>query len=402
MIATSTSSTYTPEVLNSLVTRVFAIDDFTLGDAKQNYIMRYRGHLLDSNSSAAYDRLSGLTQPYGITPLFRNSAGSQEIILVPSLNLTQSRTWINLVLLGVTIVSVVWTGANYSPSEPLNGNLLHDIGAALPFAASLMAILLAHEFGHYLVGRYHKAHVSLPYFLPLPFPISPFGTMGAFINMKEPPKNRSILLDIGIAGPLAGLIVAIPVLLYGLSISTVDRIPSFFPPGTGISFEGNSLLYLLAKFAVFKQWLPLPLNFGGLPPLLYWTRYFFTGQPLPLGGLDVTVSPVAWAGWAGILVTSLNLIPAGQLDGGHMLYVLVGARGSRRILPLILAALVVLGFFWSGWWLWAFLIFLLGRYYAEPLDQITPLDGRRKALAVLALFIFVLVFTPIPLAIVGG
>jgi hypothetical protein len=161
--------------------------------------------------------------------------------------------------------------------------------------------------------------------------------------------------------------------------------------------EGNSLLYLLAKFAVFHQWLPTPVSFGALPPLLYWVRYFFTGLPFPLGGIDVNLSPVAWAGWAGILVTSLNLVPAGQLDGGHMLYVLFGAKGSRRVLPFILIAMVALGFFWYGWWLWAVLIFFLGRSYAEPLDQITPLDGRRKALAVLALVIFVLVFTPVPL-----
>ena len=226
--------------------------------------------------------------------------------------------------------------------------------------------------------------------------------MGAFISMKEPPKNRRILLDIGIAGPLAGLVVAIPVLLYGLSLSKVGPLPASMARAVGLQMEGNSLLYLLSKFAVFHQLLPHPISYGSVPPLLYWLRYFFTGQPLPLGGMDVNLSPVAWAGWAGLLVTSLNLVPAGQLDGGHMLFVLLGSKGARRVLPFILVGAVIMGFFWSGWWLWAALIFFLGRVYAEPLDQITPLDGKRKALAVLALIIFLLVFTPVPLILVAG
>ena len=139
-----------------------------------------------------------------------------------------------------------------------------------------------------------------------------------------------------------------------------------------------------------------------MSPVLYWIRYFFTGQPFPWGGMDVVISPIAFAGWAGLLVTALNLIPAGQLDGGHVLYVLFG-RKARAFLPVILAALVLLGFVWIGWWLWAFLIFLLGRLYAEPLDQITPLDPTRKAVAILGLVIFFLVFTPIPLiAVMAG
>ena len=139
-----------------------------------------------------------------------------------------------------------------------------------------------------------------------------------------------------------------------------------------------------------------------MSPILYWIRYFFTGQPFPWGGVDVVIHPIAFAGWAGLLVTALNLIPAGQLDGGHVLYVLLGHK-ARAFLPVILVALVLLGFVWVGWWLWAFLIFLLGRLYAEPLDQITPLNMPRKAIAILGLVIFFLVFTPIPLiAVMAG
>jgi membrane-associated protease RseP (regulator of RpoE activity) len=306
---------------------------------------------------------------------------------------------INILLFLLTVFSVLFAGALYAYDGPepegildLLGEIMRSLPAGIPFAVSMLGILLAHEFGHYLAGRRHRAQVTLPYFIP--FPLSPFGTMGAFIQMKAPPKNKRILLDIGIAGPIAGLVVAIPVLLLGLSLSEVK--PLEINPGEGLSLEGNSLLYLLAKLIVFGKLLPAPQSYDGLAPALYWVRYFFTGQPLPLGGLDVMISPIAWAGWAGLLVTSLNLIPAGQLDGGHMLYVLIGKRATK-LLPFILAFLVFLGFFWSGWWLWAGLIFFLGRIHAEPLDQITPLDRRRKFLAILGILIFVLVFTPVPL-----
>jgi membrane-associated protease RseP (regulator of RpoE activity) len=232
----------------------------------------------------------------------------------------------------------------------------------------------------------------LPYFIPFPF--SPFGTMGAFIQLKEPPKNKRILLDIGIAGPLAGLAVSIPILLYGLSLSQISVIDPEW--GQALTLEGNSILYLLAKFLVFRQWLPTPVSFGNLSPLIYWARYFFTGQPLPLGGTDVMIHSIAWAGWAGLLVTALNLIPAGQLDGGHILYVLLGKR-TRRLLPFILILLLALGYVWMGWWIWAALLFLLGRTYAEPLDQITTLDNRRKMIAILGIVLFILLFTPVPL-----
>jgi membrane-associated protease RseP (regulator of RpoE activity) len=193
--------------------------------------------------------------------------------------------------------------------------------------------------------------------------------------------------------------VAVPVLLIGLSLAHLNPIPLTFPEGEGLSMEGNSILYLLAKFIVFGQWLPQPASYGNLSPVLYWAVYFFTGQPVPLGGLDVNIHPVAFAGWAGLLVTSLNLIPAGQLDGGHIINGLLGRR-AEKLRPFVLIALLLLGMVWLGWWLWAFLIFFLGKAYAEPLDQITPLDKRRKLLAIITLIIFVLVFTPVPLKII--
>jgi membrane-associated protease RseP (regulator of RpoE activity) len=392
-----------PDPYLNLVKQVFRIDEVTWGNEKQNFLVRYRGKLL-IESQDAYAQLAKGLQSLDATPLFRVEEGSETIILLKGIVKPKpSNPWINLLLFILTGLSVVFAGTLFEYRGPFTSDLSEVLPHLLPtlyrgmaFAASLLAILLAHEFGHYLAARYHRSEVTLPYFIPFPF--SPFGTMGAFIQLKEPPKNKRILLDIGIAGPLAGLVIAIPLLFLGLFLSQTDKLPLFLAQGQAISLEGNSLLYLIMKFIVFGEWLPAPVNFTGLNPLVYWLRYFFTGQPIPYGAVDVLLHPVAWAGWAGLLITALNLIPAGQLDGGHVLYALFGKR-SRIILPFILVALIIMGTVWSGWWLWAFLIFLLGRSHAEPLDQITPLDSRRKALAVFGLVVFVLVFTPIPLSV---
>jgi membrane-associated protease RseP (regulator of RpoE activity) len=396
---TTETQDFTPDV-----NEVMAIDDITLGKGKDPYLVRYRGRIR-GDSAEAYDRLAARLRPQGITPLFRKEHDAQVVMLIDGvLDSKPSNPAVNLILFILTLLSVIFAGSLNTFTGPANSasqyflGLLRNMPNGLPFAAALLSILLAHEFGHYLAGRFHKTNVTLPYFIPLP--ISPFGTLGAFIQLKEPPKNRRILLDIGIAGPLAGLVVAIPVLLLGLALSKVEVLSPI--AGQGVQMEGNSILYLLAKFAIFGQMLPHPASYGNMSPILYWIRYFFTGQPFPWGGLDVVIHPIAFAGWAGLLVTALNLIPAGQLDGGHVLYVLLGKK-ARAFLPVILVALVLLGFVWIGWWLWAFLIFLLGRLYAEPLDQITPLNPQRKAIAILGLVIFFLVFTPIPLiAVMAG
>ena len=394
--------------LDALVGRIFVIDDITAGNPEKDYIVRYRGHLRSEDSESAYDQLAAQLRPMNITPLFRIEDGRQAILLVPGRPQPKpSNPWVNLGMFILTLLSVLFVGcinALGTQTEPLPSNPLAAAGTllrlGLPFALALLTILGCHEFGHYLMGRHHGVHLTLPYFIP--FPLPPFGTMGAVINMKEPPKNRNHLLDIGLAGPFAGLIIGIPILVLGLSLSNLSQIPTVMPQGSMIQMEGNSLLYLFLKFLMFGQLLPAPASFAGSPEWLYWVRYFFTGRPAPLGAMDVTLSPVAFAAWGGIFVTALNLIPAGQLDGGHVTYVLLGRKKALRLLPVVLTVLLVLGLFWPGWWLWVALIFFLGRAHAEPLDQITPLDSRRRALAILAIIVFVLVFIPIPLKIIGG
>ncbi|MBK7316709.1 MAG: site-2 protease family protein [Anaerolineales bacterium] len=380
------------EVLTNLVARVFRIEDVTSEDPRKGFFLRYRGELLNEDSASLYDTLAESLSPHGITPLFRMEETRQIIYLAPKLpEPKQDNISTNIILFVLTVLSVMLAGAQPEGPVPddFMGQLLllaKSIFTGWPFALSLLGILLTHELGHYFMSRYHKTPATLPYFIPLP--LSLLGTMGAAIIMRGIPKNKRVLFDIGVAGPIAGLIVALPVLFYGLSLSTLSTID----PNPNGFIEGNSLMYLLAKYITFGQLLPSPVAPQGI---LYWLQYFFTGRPVPFGGLDVFIHPVAFAGWAGLLVTGLNLIPAGTLDGGHVIYGLFGEK-ARKGFPFIIGILAVLGIFWSGWWIWAMLLFWLGRVNAEPLDQITTLDPPRRLLGFAMIIVFLLVFMPVP------
>jgi membrane-associated protease RseP (regulator of RpoE activity) len=391
-----------PDVYADIIRRVFRIDDTTWGTEKEGYYIRYRGKFL-IDSETAYEQVSSALKPLNITPLFRMIEGNQTILLVKGVNQPKpSKIWVNILLFVLTVFSMLYVGTMYTlggtydgPAAPSMAILLpyirQSLGGGIAFTVSMLGILLAHEFGHYFMARYHKTEVSLPYFLPFP---NLLGTMGAVILTKEIPRNKKVLLDIGIAGPLAGLVVTIPVLFIGLATSELHQLPGVL--SNEIAFEGNSLLYLAVKYLVHGMWLPQPADFGNLSPLIYWVRYFFTGQPLPHGGLDVTMNSVALAGWAGLLITGLNLIPVGQLDGGHLIYGILGKR-TQKIVPFIVGALLLLGFVWTGWWLWAMLILFFNRRHGEPLDEVTPIDSTRKLLAIFGLIIFILIFIPVPM-----
>ena len=395
--------------LRESVARVMSIEDMTVGGPTQDFSVRFRGRLV-VEPEAAYEMLDPVFRSEGQTLLFRSDGEIDAVIGIQGvIEPEPSNPWVNLGLFILTLLSVIFAGAVFA-NVNFYGNEVGAFGVdsprevfdlvlgGVPFALALLGILVSHEFGHYLAGRYHKTAVTLPYFLP--FPGSILGTLGAFIRMKEPPRNRRVLLDIGVAGPLAGFVVAVPILFIGLSMSELSTLPASPSQAQGLTLEGNSILYLLAKYLVKGQLLPSPASYGGAGVFEYWVRYFFVGQPVPYGGVDVLVHPLAWAGWAGLLVTALNLIPAGQLDGGHLMYVLLGERASM-LWPVIVLALVALGFVWPGWWIWAALIFFLGRNHAQPLDTITPLDTKRKLLAVLGMVIFLLTFSPVPLSTFG-
>ncbi len=358
------------DALTNTIARVFRVDDVTRGDSS-HWVVRYRGRLLDKDTAAAYDRLAESVKKYNLIPLFRLENGSQVVYLTNSTPVPrQTPIWINVALFILTLLSFILM------ETYLDGGLI--------FTFCLMGILLAHELGHYLMIRYHKMPATLPYFIPFPF--SSLGTIGAILFLKNTPKNRRVLFDIGIAGPLAGIIVAIPVLLYGLTRSTLYTIePNMF-------LEGNSLIYLFAKYFTFGRLLPYPNSGGGL---LYWLQYFFTGTPMLTDGISVSIDSIAFAGWVGLFLTSLNLIPVGTLDGGHIMYGLFGEKASKAF-PYIIGILIVFGFFSYIWWLWAATLFLLRRMHGQPYDQITELDPMRRIVAAIMLIIFIVIFVPVP------
>jgi membrane-associated protease RseP (regulator of RpoE activity) len=400
------------EILNSYVSRVFRVEDVTTGDARE-WTARYRGHLLNEDTDTAYDQLADSVKPFGLTPLFRKEGEAQVIYLVqtPPAPRPAARTYINVILFVLTIFSMLLMGVDVPPeSIPADGSfpltlLLMNIFTGWPFALSMMGILFAHEMGHYIACRYYNVPATLPFFIPAPL-ISPLGTLGAFIAMRGIPKNKRILFDVGVAGPIAGLVIAIPVLFLGLYLSPLGPIEQL-PGGSSGFLEGNSIFYLFAKYVVFGKLLPEPVNFGDLSPALYWVRYFLSGQPIPFNGLDVQLDSVALAGWAGLLVTALNLVPVGTLDGGHVAYGLFGEK-ARRIFPIAMGVLIGLiflpglltfsfGSFNFSWLLWAFILFWLGNVRTQPLDDITELDPSRRAIGYAMLVVFLLLFTPIPM-----
>jgi membrane-associated protease RseP (regulator of RpoE activity) len=266
----------------------------------------------------------------------------------------------------------------------------------LEFSATLMAILLTHEMGHYVAGRIHNVDVSLPYFIPLPIST---GTLGAIIRMRSPITRRDALIDVGAAGPLAGLAVAIPLLVIGLVRSQV--VPSApAEPGTVSLVEGNSLLYILLKLII-------------------------KGQYLPGGGVDVQLGQMAMAAWVGLLVTFINLIPIGQLDGGHVAVAFFGSRHERHapwlhrgLLAVGTGVLGVMG--WQAmqagrdlggtlryasqgalpWLVWAGLLLgmrkLSGGIYHPPVGD-EPLSRSRRILFWVVAIVFILLFTPVPM-----
>lgn len=390
--------------LDALAAKFFSIEDITYGGANQPFVARYRGNIQSPDFSENFDRLLANLSDLHLLPLLRKEDGRHTLYLVPEIK--QKRTLnpkLNLILFVVTLLSVMITGGMYGYEGETPQNFLSLIWALIsngwPFAISLLAILGMHEFGHYFAGRKNGVQVSLPFFIPFPFSI--FGTMGAFINMRSLPKNRKALFDLSVAGPLCGLVVSIIVLLIGLNLSELNHLP-LSPTEDGLfQMEGNSLLYLFLKFVSFGKVLPQSPGLTGWPLFTQWVQYFFTGQPFPWGAQDVMLHPVAWAGWAGLLVTGINLIPAGQLDGGHIIYTLFGKKTTQKIFPVIVGLLAAMGFVWTTWWIWAALIFFLGRSHAEPLDLVTELDTRRRWIGYFALLVFVLVFVPVPIMLVG-
>ncbi len=261
------------------------------------------------------------------------------------------RTWVHVLLFLLTCVSTFFVASGEGWIR------------ALMYSGGLMLILLFHEMGHYLTAKKNGVEATLPYFIPLPLP--PFGTMGAVIKMGGRIPNRRALFDVGAAGPLAGLVVLVPVIILGLKLSKIVDTASL---GKDTVSLGDSLL-----FSLLSQ-----LTRGHLPP-----------------GKDLLLHPLAFAGWAGLFVTALNLLPVGQLDGGHIVYALFRGK-SRWVYAAFYGLFVVIClFFYFAWFLMAVILFLI-RKHPPTLDDDLPLDVKRKALGLFVLLVFALSFTPVP------
>ncbi len=304
---------------------------------------------------------------------------------VPTDEAPRRNRWaLPVVLIALTFLSTLYVGAGYADVSLRSP---WDVLAGWKFAVPLMSILLAHEFGHFIAGRLHHVDISPPYFIPMP--IFAFGTMGAVIRMRGDIRTKNALLDVGASGPLAGMAVALPILVYGMVTSPVEVVPQ----GAHLLMEGHSLLYV------------------GLLRLLK--------GPIPSGS-DIMLTPTALAGWVGLLITMINLLPVGQLDGGHVAFALFGRRQDvwserlRKSLPLI-AVLVGLAYglpaYGAGmrgtallyqalagmhWLVWAGVLWLMTRAAGRdhPPTGPAPLSPRRRLIAIGTLVLFVLLFMP--------
>ena len=259
-------------------------------------------------------------------------------------------------------------------AERITGVLTNpmDLLSGLPFAFTILVILLAHEMGHYLACRYYGIKATLPYVIPGPPPFNPFGTFGAVIKIKSLFADRRQLFDVGIAGPLGGFIFIIPALIIGLQQST-ELV--FTEPMRQTMEFGEPLLFRLA----------VPIFFPG--------------------GADATIRfhPIGWAAWFGMLATSINLLPIGQLDGGHMVYALFGTRVHRIISYTVFGALIGISLYsWPmmGYLLFAFILIFLGFRHPRPRTEFPPLETGRKIIALIAFIVFLLTFIPVPVRII--
>ncbi len=270
--------------------------------------------------------------------------------------------YLHITLFVLTFISTLAVGALHEGiniiAEPFK------IYRGFPFSATLLLILLSHEGSHYILSKKHRVDTTLPYFLPAP---TLFGTFGAFIKMKSPITTKNALMDIGASGPIAGFIVSIIATVIGLFLSKV--MPAV--KADGMLTLGDSLL------------------FAGLSKLIVGT--------IP-DNYDVFLHPIAFAGWIGFFVTSINLIPVGQMDGGHIAYALLGERHTA-ISKVLILVMMLLGFVWQGWAVWAVLLILLGFRHPPIIYSAIPLDPKRKIIGWIALIIFIVTFIPVPIVI---
>lgn len=340
---------------------VFLTENVTVrGDGR---VVSFLGRLL-TDAESAFAILEERFKRLGFVPLLSRNKGQDTILAAPAPAEKQgSRPIVNLALFLATVGTVILAGALQEGYNPFTDPPV-AILTGIPFAVALMGILVTHELAHFFVATARGMRQTLPYFIPIPF--SPVGTFGAVIRMESPIKDRKALFDVGISGPLAGLVVSLIALVVGLGRSEVVELAAP-PPGT--MYLGSGILV---------EWLT-DLVMGPLPD-----------------HVDVLLDPVAFAGWFGVFITAMNLIPLSQLDGGHVGYAFFG-KAHRFVAILVFVAMLALAVFWTGWLIWGFFILIFGGLrHPPPLNDITPLDTKRKILAIFSFVLLFLLATPRP------
>jgi len=375
--------------LREALSDFMTVEDIIILDSNARPLIRFGGQIVADPDDGAFDDLVTRFKALGYTPILSTEDSVTYVRALPVVASEKTgKPWVNVVLFVLTVLSVLAIGAMRDEIDIIANPL--QIWRGWPFAVTIMGILTAHELSHYFVGRRYGSPTSLPYFIPMPL-VGILGTMGAVIVQRGPMRSRKALFDIGIAGPIGGLVIAIPLLFAGLALSYVGTPREFMdlPAGEPIPVmqEGNSLLYVAAKFIIHGEVLPNRAE-----------------------GTDVWLSPpspggsVAFAAWAGLFVTSLNLLPIGQLDGGHIAYALWGRKAWKlaRVVTWVILGwgllLTVLGNQAGGTWLmWGALSSMMGRRHPPPLDDVTPLDEGRRRLGWVMVAIFILIVIPVPL-----
>ena len=333
--------------------------------------VHFRGHLT-IDPTRAYSMLRERFATLGYTPLLRSQSGYDVIVAIRHLfRAKRTRPIGNIILLLLTLVTTTLTGAVLEQGEVLQQNPMifferpSLLLTGIPAALTIMGILGIHELAHYFVARKHGLQSSLPYFIPSPFGV---GTFGAIIRIQTPWENSKALFDVGMAGPVAGFLVALPLFFVGLLIS-----PAMPPIPEGV-----------------------PL---GSPLLLRWIEelvYLIRGIPQDH---EIYVNAMTFAAWFGLVVTGFNLLPVGQLDGGHVAYAVLG-RWARLVGIAVLVLLALLGaLVWQGWYVWAGLILFSGWRHPAPLNTLAPLGKTRTLVGVAILVLLILLFTPAPFPI---
>jgi Zn-dependent protease len=339
-------------------------------------IVQFEG-LLRMDPTKALKGISDAVNSYKVSVILTEAEQNRvRVTLVPKEDEEPSAkkpNWpLHGILLLLTIATTTWAGAMHQGI-----NLLQDpakLGVGLPYSIGLLLILAAHELGHYFVARKHNIQVTPPYFIPVPFAL---GTFGAFIRIRGSVENRRALFDVAVAGPLAGLLFAIPALLIGLPMSKViigNAIQGFSQ--SGVEIGSSFMMAVLSKLAL---------------------------GPAIAEGHRLILHPLAFAGWLGLLLTTLNLLPIGQLNGGHIAHALFGYRRGYAISIVALVSLFFLAFFvWPGLLIWAVIAFFIaGARDALAANDVTPLDPSRQALGYFALALLALILMPVPHSLYG-